>query len=415
MSAQSRTALRRQIKTSDGWNAYRRTHNLDLATMTMAELKATASALANGHNDNGFTFEGETQSETGNDYENSYELYDSSHTETVKATSDKASESASSLLESKSDESLSDAERQLLALLRQPKQAAIDPAEIERQVNAAVRKAVSQLGVVKIEVTSNGRKTFETKEGEHVHPLFATLVKALSAKQANGTYPNVWIAGPTASGKTHSAQQAAKALDLAFYSQGACCMAFEVTGFVDGHGTYHETQFVKAFRDGGVILMDEIDAGDNPALLALNAALANGFMTLPTGEQIKRHADFRCIGAANTFGHGATADYIGRCKIDAAFLSRFPVKLYWDYDKKLERAISGDADFAELVQDARRAAADAGLKVTIDPRQSQAGAALIAAGMTQKEAAELTFLSGLSDDQKAIIKRKITFTTATAE
>ena len=40
----------------------------------------------------------------------------------------------------------------------------------------------------------------------------------------------------------------------------------------------------------------------------------------------------------------------------------------------------------------------------IDPRHSQAGAALIAAGMTYDKAAELTYLAGLTADQRRIVE-----------
>ena len=85
--------------------------------------------------------------------------------------------------------------------------------------------------------------------------------------------------------------------------------------------------------------------------------------------------------------------------MDAAFLSRFPVKLAWGYDEQLEAAMCGNAAWAARVQRARAAAAKAGLKVLIDPRVSMAGAALIAAGFSENEAANLTYLAGLSPAQ----------------
>jgi hypothetical protein len=236
------------------------------------------------------------------------------------------------------------------------------------------------------------------------HPQAETLLRAISARDVKGARLNVWLYGPTGSGKTYAAEQVAAALGLEFGSHGAMIMAAELLGFIDANGVYHSTAFVDRFRDGGVILLDEIDAYDAEALLALNAALANGFLFLPTGQRVARHPDFVCIGAGNTNGQGATADYGARSKIDAATLSRFPVKIYWGYDEALELAISGNAEFAARVQSARRHARDAGLKVVIDPRQSIAGAALIAAGMSSDDAAALTFLAGLTPDQVKLIE-----------
>jgi hypothetical protein len=231
------------------------------------------------------------------------------------------------------------------------------------------------------------------------HKSFDLLLKAMSARDTSGRPLSIWLAGPSQSGKTTAAEKAAEALGLSFGFHGAMTMAHELVGFVDASGRYHETPFVRAFRNGGVCLLDETDAGSNEALLALNAALANGLMSLPSGEIVKRHPDFVCIGAANTWGSGATADYIGRAKIDGAFLQRFPVKLTWDYDERLEANMCGNPDFARRVQKARDKAKTAGLKILITPAHSKAGAALVAAGFSEDEAARITYLAGLTPEQ----------------
>ena len=236
------------------------------------------------------------------------------------------------------------------------------------------------------------------------HPMAETLLRAVTARDASGARLNVWLAGPAGSGKTYAAKQIAAALGLEFGFHGSMSMPHELLGFVDAGGRFHETVFTRLFQAGGVCLLDEIDAGSDEARLSINAALANGLLSLPDGRIVERHSDFVCIGAANTWGGGATADYVGRAKIDAATLSRFPVKLAWDYDAALESAMCGNPDFAAAVQAARHRARDAGLKHQIDPRHSLAGAALIAAGFTPEQAADMTFLAGLSDAQRAMVQ-----------
>ena len=127
-------------------------------------------------------------------------------------------------------------------------------------------------------------------------------------------------------------------------------------------------------------------------------------MSLPTGEVVRAHADFRCIGAANTYGSGATHDYVGRTRIDAAFLQRFGAAIQWDYDEKLETAMSGNPEWSKRVQRVRKRAVKAGLKILVTPRASIAGARLIAAGMSEDEAAKLTYLRGLTPDQVMILE-----------
>lgn len=268
-------------------------------------------------------------------------------------------------------------------------------------VHREIKAAIAQVPAFRIEMQSNGID-LGALEGSH-HPSFTELATIASARLPNGYHPNIWLAGPAGSGKTHAAGALAKLMGKTFGSHGAMTMAHELIGFVDANGHYHETQFVKAFREGGLVLLDELDAGENSALLALQGALANSHMSLPNGTMLERNKDFVCIGAANTWGLGATADYIGRNKLDAAFLNRF-VPLAWDYDVALEQAICGNAKWAERVQAARARARAAGLKVVISPRASIHGAALLAAGIKPDRAAELTYLASLSTEQIKIVE-----------
>jgi hypothetical protein len=286
-------------------------------------------------------------------------------------------------------------------LLRQLLEPTIDEAKLEALVNAKIAKALEGIPTVRIELAPQNGET-RTLDGHH-HPMFAHLLKAAASRMANGVPPSIWIAGPAGSGKTHGAHMVAKALNLPWHYNGALSMPHELLGFIDAGGTYHRTPFREAYEHGGVYLFDEVDASDNSALLALNAALANGTATFPDC-QITRHPDCIVIATANTWGLGATADYVGRSKIDAAFLSRFPVRIHWDYDSALEVAISGNESFARRVIAARERARTHGIKVIIDPRASQAGAALIAAGFKPDEAADMTYLANLTPEHRKLVE-----------
>lgn len=230
------------------------------------------------------------------------------------------------------------------------------------------------------------------------HPMLETLIRTVSARKPDGSRLNVWLAGPAGSGKTTAARMTAEALGLEFGPMGAMAQAHELVGFVDAGGRYHDTPFTRLYRSGGVCLLDEVDSSDAAVTLALNGPLDNGLMTLPTGETITRHADFVCIGAGNTYGSGATAEYIGRNKLDGAFLDRF-VSLAWGYDEALETALTGNPEWSRRVQKARRAAAKAGLKILITPRASINGAALLRSGLDADTVAGMTYLRGLTAAQ----------------
>jgi len=269
------------------------------------------------------------------------------------------------------------------------------------EITRIVERRLENVQTVRIEVARHDGTTGRT-EG-HTHPQLARLLRVCSSRLTSGFTPNTWIAGPTATGKTHAAKQVADALGLEFFAHGAMSQSHELFGFIDAGGNMHRTPFRDAFEKGGLVILDELDSWDGGVTLALNAALENGYATFPDG-MLARSRDCVVIGAANTYGTGATADFVGRNRLDAAFLSRFPVKLQWDADPALEVAISGDAAFARRVQAARERARAVGLKHLIDMRQMRAGAALIAAGFTSDEAADLTYLAGLNGDQRRMIE-----------
>ena len=227
---------------------------------------------------------------------------------------------------------------------------------------------------------------------------FQNLLKVVSAG-----VNNVMLVGPSGSGKTHAAHQLAKVLGVSYYSQGACILPSDLLGFVDAGGKYHATDFVRAFENGGVCILDEIDSYSERAGLALNEALSNGSM-LAGGRRIERHKDCVILAGANTWGLGATAEFTGRAKMDAALLGRFPAKIAWDYDKKMESALCGSETLASEVQAIREKAKAHGLKVQITPRHTIAAVRLVAAGFSKSDAFGMTIFAGLTDAQVQSLK-----------
>jgi cobaltochelatase CobS len=221
----------------------------------------------------------------------------------------------------------------------------------------------------------------------------------VSVKLPNGYTNGVFLAGEASSGKTTGAKMLAEALGLRWHFNGAISFPHEMLGFIDGAGKYHRTPFREAYEFGGVYTFDEVDRSDPVALLAVNPHLANGVATFPD-KQVKRHKDCYIICTANTWGLGADANYSGATKLDAAFLSRFPIKLAWDIDPVLEEKIVTNAGWLARVRKARGNARAVGLKVMIDTRAAMAGQSLIEAGYTEDEAAGMTYLANLKPEQR---------------
>lgn len=229
-----------------------------------------------------------------------------------------------------------------------------------------------------------------------VHPILARVARKVGARQ------HVYLPGPAGCGKTHLGKQAAQLAGLKFYSTGAVDSQYALLGFRDASGKYRGTPFREAFEHGGVFLFDEMDASDSAALLCVNQALANDEMAFPDG-MVKRHPDFVCIAAANTFGHGADRMYVGRSQLDAATLDRF-ARIAMDYDEELEERLAIAAVPAENAEQARgwvarvraiRAEARlANMRVCVSMRAAIEGARDLAAGDTLQEVEEARILAG---------------------
>lgn len=223
-----------------------------------------------------------------------------------------------------------------------------------------------------------------------VHKDTPKIINALNAGV------NVYLHGPAGSGKTTVGHKCAEAFGLKFYFAAKVESEYQLMGFKDAKGDTVRTQFREAYEHGGVFLFDEMDASSPSAVVALNAALANGMCPFPDGI-VKRHADFRCLGAGNTKLTGANRMYAGRNQLDAASIDRFAF-IEFNYDDTLELALATDHAWAKYVQSVRRAVAERGLNHLVTPRATYDGCKLLAAGFEWDTVASMCVYKGLDAD-----------------
>jgi hypothetical protein len=158
----------------------------------------------------------------------------------------------------------------------------------------------------------------------------------------------------------------------------------------------------KPFKDGGVLGIDEIAAGDPGVLVSINSLVANQAYRFPNGELVRKHPNFHVIAADNTRGHGNVKGMI-RNRLDAATLDRFAF-LRVDYDEQLEAALCGNAAWAAYVKRVRDyIASNSSESVYITPRASINGAALLAGGLDPAIVADSTVFKFCSADLKNTI------------
>ena len=191
-----------------------------------------------------------------------------------------------------------------------------------------------------------------------VHEAFELVLRLATARKRDGSHFNIFLPGPSGSGKSYMVKQVAQAMGLQFgfisctagmsESQllGRCVPAGD-----NGQFEFQGTKFLDCYENGGVFLFDEMDAADSNVLLLINNAIANGQVSVPNRHDnpiAERHPDFVCVAAANTYGRGADRQYVGRAQLDESTLNRYQMgTVPVDYNEALERQLCPDSSLYE--------------------------------------------------------------------
>lgn len=203
--------------------------------------------------------------------------------------------------------------------------------EISEEVEKIISEEKKKLNLPTVHIINLHGEEIGRTDAEHFHEKFEEILSLVNMDEP------VMLIGPAGSGKNYSIAQVSKALNKHMYYTNNASNEFKLTGFIDAGGNYRDTEFYKAFKNGGVFFLDEIDNSDPSALIVINSALANGYMAFPH-ETIDRHPDFRMVAAANTWGRGSDFQYVGRNALDASTLDRFD-NVFFDYDMALEEKL----------------------------------------------------------------------------
>jgi len=262
-------------------------------------------------------------------------------------------------------------------------------ADLQTKLDALEKKAKAQRAKT-ITVRMPDRKPDSEVKIDSPHMLFETVLKYVHAGL------NVALVGPAGCGKSYLTQQLATALQLDYYTNGALLTKFDLIGFVDASGQYHSTPAYEAFVNGGLHVFDELDASAPEAVVAFNGMTdGQGVYTFPNGMQ-KKHADYRAIACMNTFGNGASAEYVGRFRQDAAAMNRY-IRVLIDYDTDLEITLVSD-DIATRGHAIRASAERLGIKHIVSTRSLVYAETMRKFGATRKEIDRDCLFAGLTDE-----------------
>jgi len=273
-------------------------------------------------------------------------------------------------------------------------------------INSMIDERLEALNDRKLEVEIKNIDTGKIKNVGIQHEQFETVCKLAHDRL------NVSMVGTAGSGKTHMAEAIANALELPFYaiSVGLQTSKSDLIGYMDANGNYIRTMLREAFENGGVFLIDEIDAGNANVLTVVNALTSNSIAAFPDG-MIKKHADFIVLAAANTYGRGADRQYVGRNPLDGATVDRFAV-IDVNIDEKLETAIAEskgiDGNWTRRVQAIRSAIFELKEMLICSPRATLNGGQAIKSGtMTFEEAENAFIFRGINNEIKERILRRV--------
>lgn len=200
-----------------------------------------------------------------------------------------------------------------------------------------------------------------------VHEKLKDIIQLLQADE------RPFLVGPSGTGKSELAKQIADILEVDFYPMSTITQEFKLTGFIDGNGTYHETNFYKAVKNvnenenGTMLFFDEMDSYSEDVLIGINGLLANGYFDFPTETVTLKHKLY-IIGAGNTVGLGADDEYTGRNQLDLSTLDRF-LTVEIDYSPTIDKTVANnDIELVEFAHSLRKASKETEISILMSYR-----------------------------------------------
>lgn len=286
----------------------------------------------------------------------------------------------------------------------------LDKPEIERIVNAAIKKHVAPAPrTINVNVTRPDDSKITI---ENAHAIFPKLLYLISKRHPVLLY-DAPDGGP-GSGKTTAAMQAIKAIGASrhgYISLNPQTPNSSLQGFIDASGVFRSTVFHDCYANGGVFIFDEIDHSGGMVLTTLNAAIENGSAAFPSG-MVTKHPDFILIATANTPGYGANHLHPERRPIDGATRDRFTY-LPVSYDRDMERSIAlsinpNSERWVTWIQVVRDYCTKNKVKCMVTPRASYRGADYLRDGvLSASEIADAVVFRGIDPSVRSQILKEV--------
>lgn len=173
---------------------------------------------------------------------------------------------------------------------------------------------------------------------------------------------NVFLVGGAGTGKTTLAQDVAKTLGRQFMTIN--CSQYTAPGEIIGGQTiegYQEGKLIEAWKNGYVLILDELPKIDPNTAGLFNDALAkskirNAVIFNSRKESFIKHPDFACIATGNVWPLGESMAYGANNKQDLSLLDRFAGSVYSiEKNPELEISVIGSKTLWQLCDSLRNA------------------------------------------------------------
>ena len=185
---------------------------------------------------------------------------------------------------------------------------------------------------------------------------------------------NIWLCGPAGSGKSVMTRNLAKELGLPYLciSCGIGTSSTEFLGYK--YPNRESTKFAEYYSKPSIILLDEFTALDPAVAQICNAALANDEIETTTGT-VYRNPNCIIVATSNTYGSGASRQYVANNQLDASTIDRFvggiiEVSYSESYESQYDREV------VSYIHTLRNVIREYDLRRIASTRMIQAGVAL---------------------------------------
>ena len=184
---------------------------------------------------------------------------------------------------------------------------------------------------------------------------FNNIVKVIKS----GNFYPIFVTGLSGNGKTLMIEQVCAKLKRECYRVNITRQTDEddlLGGFrlINGNTVWQDGPVVSAMKNGGVLLLDEVDLASANIMCLQPVLEGKGVFLKKIGQWVTPAQGFTVFATANTKGKGSEdGRFIGTGVMNEAFLDRFPITMEQPYAtraterKILTKAGCDDADFAD--------------------------------------------------------------------